>query len=89
MRFRKRPVVVEAVQWFPDVPHPAVELTAPDRGSLVPRGLVQTAGGKALVEAGDWLITEPDGRGHYPCKPDIFAATYEAADGQAEAGVAD
>jgi hypothetical protein len=78
--YRKKPVVVEAVQWFHDRPHPAVKLTAPDRGSLTPRGIVQTAGGKAIVEDGDWLITEPDGRGHYPCKPDIFAATYEPAE---------
>lgn len=30
------------------------------------------------VKEGDWVITEPDGVHHYPCKPDIFEATYEA-----------
>ncbi len=29
------------------------------------------------IVAGDWIITEPDGVHHYPCKPDIFEATYE------------
>jgi len=29
------------------------------------------------IVAGDWIITEPDGIHHYPCKPDIFEATYE------------
>lgn len=26
------------------------------------------------------MIAEPDGSGYYPCKPDIFAATYKPAD---------
>lgn len=76
-RFRKKPVVVEATQWFKPGDHPAVKKTAPGRGSLKPRGVVQTAGGTAIVDPGDWVITEPNGRGHYPCKPDIFEATYE------------
>lgn len=33
---------------------------------------------KTKVIEGDWIITEPDGIHHYPCKPDIFEATYEA-----------
>ncbi len=77
-KFRKKPVVVEAIRWSPDEPHPAVSLTAPERGSLELRGLVKTAGGNAIVYSGDWIITEPDGRGYYPCRPDIFDATYEA-----------
>ena len=28
------------------------------------------------LEVGEWIIM--DARGYYPCKPDIFAATYEA-----------
>lgn len=34
-------------------------------------------GQQTHVVPGDWIITEPDGIHHYPCKPDIFAATYE------------
>lgn len=75
--FRKKPITVEAVRWSPDEPHPAVKTTAPERGSLEPRGLVKTAGGDAIVYSGDWIITEPDGRGYYPCRPDIFAASYD------------
>jgi len=33
---------------------------------------------RVYLQNGDWVITEPDGLHHYPCKPDIFAATYEA-----------
>lgn len=29
------------------------------------------------LEVGDWIIPEPDGEHYYPCKPDIFAKTYE------------
>lgn len=77
MKYRKRPVVVDAAQFDPAVGHPAVKETAPERGSLDRRYVVQTAGGTAFLWPGDWIIAEPDGRGYYPCKPDIFAATYE------------
>jgi hypothetical protein len=30
-----------------------------------------------ILELGDWIIPEPDGKHFYPCKPDIFAETYE------------
>lgn len=33
-------------------------------------------GQRTKVEIGDWIITEPDGIHHYPCKPDIFAQRY-------------
>ena len=33
---------------------------------------VQTAGGPAVVYDGDWLAKEPDGRGYYPIKDEIF-----------------
>ena len=33
---------------------------------------------RTKVVEGDWIITEPDGIHHYPCKPDIFDSTYEA-----------
>jgi hypothetical protein len=31
----------------------------------------------AILEPGDWVISEPDGRGYYPCKDDIFRKTYD------------
>ncbi len=30
------------------------------------------------LEVGDWIIPEPDGIHFYPCKNDIFEATYES-----------
>lgn len=47
-------------------------------GEPTPYAYVVTIHGeKAKLAPGDWVITEPDGEHHYPCKPDIFEATYE------------
>jgi hypothetical protein len=41
-------------------------------------GEVTTIHGQGVkVIEGDWVITEPNGIHHYPCKPDIFEKTYE------------
>jgi hypothetical protein len=41
--------------------------------------IVITKEGKHVVSPGDWIITGVQGE-KYPCKPDIFAATYEPVD---------
>lgn len=71
-RYRKRPVVVEAVQWDGTEEHAkTIEIV---RGAL---GLgIRTLEGFMLASPGDWIITGVKGE-RYPCKPDIFAATYE------------
>jgi len=33
-----------------------------------------------ILELGDWILPEPDGIHFYPCKPDIFEETYDAAE---------
>lgn len=82
-RFRKKPVVVDAEQWSgPGLLVRGVERewvpTAPDQERGYYLYYVVTAHGqKTPVAPMDWVIAEPDGRGYYPCKPDIFAATYE------------
>lgn len=73
-KFRSKPFVVEAVQWFKDGDHPAVTSDANVVGS---GATVRGKNGLVSVSPGDWIITEPDGSGHYPCKPDVFAAKYE------------
>ena len=60
MKYRKKPVVIEAYQ--------ALEVT-----------LIETLEGTMRAEVGDWIITGVKGE-RYPCKPDIFAATYEPAE---------
>ena len=77
MKFRKKPVVIEAEQFLPETePLPFREQRA---CSLGPDGwYVTTAHGqRTAIVSGDWIISEPDNRGFYPCKPDIFEMTYE------------
>jgi hypothetical protein len=82
MKFRKKPVVIEATQWFKHGDHPAVFISrfAVETTRL---GLIDTLEGEMMVTPGDWIITGVKGE-HYPCKPDIFELTYEpAGDGHA------
>jgi len=74
MKFRKKPVVIEATQWFKDGDHPAVQ-RSPWNG----RVFIDTLEGDHTVTPGDWIITGVKGE-HYPCKPDIFEMTYEAVE---------
>lgn len=93
--FRKRPVVVDAVQWtginlhevicFTDGPpqtrsHHAGMMWE-NYSDLVKRdGLkIYTLEGVMSADIGDWIIKGVKGE-HYPCKPDIFAMTYESED---------
>ena len=75
-QYRKKPVVIEAVQWFKDGDHPAVVLTAPAIGEARSVPAIYTLEGWMFVSPGDWIITGVQGE-QYPCKPDIFEATYE------------
>jgi len=81
MKFRKKPVVIEAVQFTADGAEDAIAfagddmtLTAGDDGMVHPA--IKTLEGHLRVSEGDWIIRGVKGE-HYPCKPDIFAATYE------------
>jgi hypothetical protein len=41
--------------------------------------MIDTLEGKMRADPGDWIITGPAGE-QYPCKPDIFDATYALVD---------
>lgn len=73
MKFRKKPVVIEATQWFKNGDHPEVWI---DHNGTA---FIPTLEGVHIVTPGDWIITGVKGE-HYPCKPDIFEATYERAE---------
>lgn len=75
MKFRKKPVVIEATQWFKDGDHPEVVVLPLGKGPSE-KGWIHTLEGGHEVTPGDWIITGVKGE-HYPCKPDIFEATYE------------
>lgn len=84
MKFRKKPVVIEATQWFKDGDHPEVKtMNTYERKKISPgityvgkRSYIETLEGQMQVTEGDWIITGVHGE-HYPCKPDIFEKTYE------------
>ena len=86
MRFRKRPVVIEAFQLPPrgDFNVDGFLTWAKEHGlrdyesgrdeTLV----IQTLEGEMTAQPGDWIVKGVAGE-FYPCKARIFAATYEPA----------
>lgn len=88
--FRKKPVVIEAVQWdgknFDEVMnfmkedhghklnYENTEELAYKTGELT----IRTLEGNMTASTNDWIIRGVNGE-FYPCKPDIFNKTYEPA----------
>ena len=75
-KFRKRPVVIEAVQWFPGIEVEGVTEAVYRDGDMIFPASVRTLEGYHGVSSGDWIITGIKGE-RYPCKPDVFERTYE------------
>jgi bifunctional ADP-heptose synthase (sugar kinase/adenylyltransferase) len=78
MKFRKKPVVIDAEQYTVGGTLPFVELGVLDYDEDTQTQGIQTLEGRMIVSDGDWVIRGVKGE-FYPCKPDIFAATYEPA----------
>lgn len=75
MKFRKKPVVIEASVFYEN--SPAGWPLGVYKDSTSPTGFrIDTLEGSHEVTEGDWIITGVKGE-RYPCKPDIFEATYE------------
>lgn len=116
MKYRKKPIAVQAQRWMRSGDHPAVgdfrhppvdpvtgEISAAEDAQLLgearhrdtpgrfrreacdylmhDHGHIDTLEGGHIVCPGDWIITGVQGE-TYPCKPDIFEATYEEAGDQ-------
>lgn len=77
-KFRKKPIVIDAVRWDGDFDALKNELGCdfPHNGPGGPGLLIQTLEGDMNCAPGDWLIKGVNGE-FYPCKPDIFEKTYE------------
>lgn len=92
--FRKKPVVIEAVQWTGDNPdevreflgssgwEPQLDLRSTYSESN--RLEIFTLEGVMQASPGDWIIRGVRGE-FYPCKPDIFEQTYEEVEEDAQA----
>lgn len=103
MKYRKKPVVIEAAQWFQNGDHPEDYIEDITRGMkwegrvvryyrhpdtdgtaeckscgsiLHDHGWIDTLEGGHIVCPGDWIIKGVQGE-FYPCKNEIFRATYE------------
>lgn len=81
MRFRKKPIEIEAVEFTQEMwertkslPDGVVYSGKDDRG--YPYFFCQTLEGPLKVSVGDWIITGVNGE-KYPCKPDVFQKTYD------------
>lgn len=75
-QFRKKPVEIEAVQYNPLDQLPLIEFLGDAPWSISMGFRIQTLEGVMTVSPGDWVIKGVQGE-FYPCKPDIFAATYD------------
>jgi hypothetical protein len=72
MKFRKKPIIIEAEQWF----H-GKEIDGVENCSCQPElCYIETKEGKMYVSEGDWIITGVEGE-IYCCKDSIFRKTYE------------
>jgi hypothetical protein len=77
MKYRKRPVVIEAIQWTGKNPKEIMSFIgswAADVNREVI--LLATLEGTMKASKGDFIIKGVNGE-FYPCKPDIFEKTYE------------
>ena len=77
--YRKKPIVIEAVRWTgkntDEMETFLGNLPLTPIGALA----IGTLEGTMFAERGDWVIRGVKGE-FYPCKPDIFEATYDPAD---------
>ena len=91
MKFRKKPVVIEAIQLRWDTWNEMCDFVGMGKlsdgkpeGISLPNNIIglsiPTLEGVMTASEGDWIIKGVNGE-FYPCKPDIFEKTYEKAEG--------
>ena len=81
MKFRKKPIVIEAVQWTGKNIKEMFDfadwvISISDREKTIE---IKTLEGTMMANKGDWIIKGVQDE-FYPCKPDIFNITYELVD---------
>lgn len=115
MKYRKKPIVIDADQWFTNGDHPddgketfesgeykgqllegkvvryfrRPDLSGRNKcehcdNTMHHHGWIDTLEGGHIVCPGDYIIKGIQGE-FYPCKPDIFAATYDPQDNGSDA----
>ncbi len=94
MKYRKKPVVIEAVLWTGDNHREMFDfLTNKKDEYMTANGdnfyidhnkvkgglIIKTLEGEHIASIGDYIIKGVNGE-FYPCKPDVFEKTYEKVD---------
>lgn len=80
MKYRKKPVVVDALVWNGCNAREIVMFVGHDAFFRNGELYISTLEGPHHASVGDYIIKGVNGE-HYPCKPDIFEKTYEPAEG--------
>lgn len=85
-KYRKLPVVIEAYQYQVELGNNRLMNWLSQQGANISNWsffdgevIIPTLEGKMTVSDGDFIIKGVNGE-YYPCKPDIFAKTYEPVD---------
>lgn len=84
-KYRKKPVVIGAIQWvgtessFNEILSEFKEIEVVSRDSNGRSFVIKTLEGQYIASCGDFIIKGVAGE-FYPCKPDVFIATYESAE---------
>lgn len=77
MKYRKKPVIIEAIQWNGDNLNEIVMFTEKHNLQCGENELkIKTLEGNMIASLNDYIIKGVKGE-FYPCKPDIFEQTYE------------
>jgi hypothetical protein len=87
MKFRSKPKVIEAIQWNPSslefwpwvAEHDGIDKISSRRVGFSKCVEIETLEGIMIGKPGDWIIKGIQGE-FFPCKPDIFEATYTSDD---------
>lgn len=92
MKYRKKPIVIEAIQWnglnleeIKEFVGDSLIYNISDAAWKVGKGTptvhikIKTLEGTMIAKAGDYIIRGVNGE-MYPCKADIFEKTYEVAE---------
>ena len=78
-KYRKKPVVVEVVQWTGDNIDEVLEFGQGKIKYINGKPTIETLEGTLTASKNDYIIKGIKGE-YYPCKPDVFANTYEEVD---------
>lgn len=78
-KYRKKPVVIDALQWTGENREEMIEFVNNEAVVGIEWIAIPTLEGTMRATVGDYIIRGVHGE-LYSCKPDIFAKTYEKAD---------